>query len=477
MAFICPYCAKVCGNSGARGTHKRSCYLRPRTQRVPPPPAPPVFVPPAPPAEDVDMDDFEGGIDMGGEVEYPAPLDPSDLPPLDEVLQNEDVGDHALAQLHLAMENLENVRAAQVVEQPMPSLHRPAPSYTDTMAVRNVDDPVWRLTTFMDHGMLHLIDTMWGPTCDLGVSGCEAIIKMLRSPHMPPPDTIPSYGTLRRDVEKACERPAHHRRHCGKDLTELGWPPGAGMFRFYFNSIEQIMREQLVDPEISKPENMAFEYKYAEYVYELHETRAWKYVQSKLPPGCTVYPVKAYSDDTRMDFNSRFGYKSWVAACGNYLLAVQNKTAAKRLLGFFPSPPADAPNIEAQHRFYQWVLSELFAEINELSDGVFITVHGVERRFVPVLFVCPSDWPEGQDECTMFKGAAGSAQANCRTCECRGEHFLDPARCFGHPLRTEAATKETMERFLDGGDKAAIAAEQKRTSQYFVKVWSHLNAI
>jgi hypothetical protein len=223
------------------------------------------------------------------------------------------------------------------------------------------------------------------------------------------------------------------------------------------------LEELLLDPS-NKPEDLQYKFVPSAYLYELSSTPTWRSAQAQIPVGSSLLALSIYSDECAVDFHTRFKFKPWVITLGNFTISARCAISTKRLLGYMPEPP-DPPNQRAAHKFYQWVLQQLFDEINSLSGGFYLVVHGVQHNFVPVLFTAPSDWPEGQRFCCMFSGSAGRANANCRHCFCPNADYKNPDADY--VLRTERGMKAKFEKYSHTNQ---AAAKEKQYSAYLVKV-------
>jgi hypothetical protein len=345
---------------------------------------------------------------------------------------------------------------------------QPSPYALNTPCSFN--SPLSRMS-MLDPAVLQIVDTLWGSTCELGFAGCEAVVGLLRAADLPPPHLIRPFKRMKTTVESCASRidDGAPKRKSVVDLQTLGWAQSE-LYELELPDLQVILTELLTDPRISKKEDMMFEYDASEGLFELNSGACWKAAQQGIPFGTCVSPVNMYMDETKVGFNQGRGYKPWVVTSGNFKLKALSTVAAKSLWDYFPDMP-EAPTSEAYHNFHQFVIKHVVDNINDLSAGFPITLHGVTRILVPVLFLCPTDWPEGQTLCSMYKGAAHLANANCRTCLCPRSEYASGLQSGRYRLRTENFVRAKYTRYHDGSMTAGeIEAKQKIYSQYFVKV-------
>jgi hypothetical protein len=203
--------------------------------------------------------DMGGGLDMGGDMDMGGGMDMSDeylLGTAANVLLDEPVYApvplHVLLDLEGPIDHYQDVGAmhdrvleeqedAGLVPAPVPApvpatiLLPPLPPRRDTVTYDNATnsarqyyDPLLRLTEGMDKGLIRILDTLWSPSCDLGVKGCENVVDLLRSQDLPERHDIPNYTTMRKDVEYLCQRPPSAYFDATCNLDDMGWTSNGG---------------------------------------------------------------------------------------------------------------------------------------------------------------------------------------------------------------------------------------------------------
>jgi hypothetical protein len=282
VEFQCTWCERVFKTPGGRGSHERVCVVANAKKVLPVTRKRKAVEQEQEVEEEEEEEEEEDVFAMGpADEEYEDQYEDMDQY-FDAVQSEEEAAWLSIDDQAMFDDANDGVAPSELHPAPVPESDATALQHTFydkqlRSGGARIQGPLARVTA-IPPAILAIAKTLWNPLVNLSTKGCGIVLELLKNPLFnSSPSSVPSMTTVAKELNSAVTRDKdpHTRRKKTIDVSGMGFPARFKTMVFAWTCIISLCVELLLDPRISKPENMQFSSTHDGVTYGELPSGAW----------------------------------------------------------------------------------------------------------------------------------------------------------------------------------------------------------